>query len=104
MSCAICWSSEVARNAIPSGVRREQQLEPEGQRQRHREDDQREPADREVLAQVQAGGQQARPRRSARESAENSSSSTFWMMIDRPKVTSSGGRMSGPSVRFSTPR
>ena len=44
------------------------------------------------------------PTSSARESAENSSSSTFWMMMDRPKVTSKGGRMSGPSVRFSTPR
>ena len=29
---------------------------------------------------------------SRRESAENISSSTFWMMIERPKVTSTGGQ------------
>ncbi len=39
-----------------------------------------------------------------RESAEKISSSAFWITIDSPKVTSRGGRMSLPSVRFSTPR
>ena len=40
------------------------------------------------------------PSGSRRLSAEKASSSPFWMMIDRPKVTSSGGRMSAPSVRL----
>ena len=36
------------------------------------------------------------PSRSRRLSAENASSSPFWMMIDRPNVTSSGGSISRP--------
>ena len=35
-------------------------------------------------------------------SAENSCSNPFWMMIDRPKVTSSGGSKSRPSARFNS--
>ena len=35
-------------------------------------------------------------------SAESVSKRPFWMMIDSPKVTSSGGRMSRPSVRLSS--
>ena len=41
---------------------------------------------------------------SRRVSAEKASRRPFWMMIDRPKVTSSGGRMSVPSVRFRSKR
>ena len=37
-------------------------------------------------------------------SAEKISSRAFWMMIDRPKVTSNGGRISGPRVKLSRPR
>ena len=40
------------------------------------------------------------PAESRRESAEKASSSPFWMMIDRPKVISSGGRMSAPIARL----
>ena len=39
-----------------------------------------------------------------RESAVNSISSPFWMMMESPKVTSKGGNMSSPSVKFSRPR
>ena len=39
-----------------------------------------------------------------RGSAENSSSRAFWITIDRPKVTTSEGSGSFPSVPFSTPR
>ena len=42
------------------------------------------------------------PSRSRRLSAEKASSSPFWMMIDRPKVTSSGGSRSRPKVRLSS--
>ncbi|MCY1561429.1 hypothetical protein D9M68_986850 [compost metagenome] len=38
----------------------------------------------------------------ARGSAENSSSSRFWMTIDKPKVTTSEGSGSLPSVPLST--
>ena len=41
------------------------------------------------------------PAETRRLSAENPSSRPFWMTIDRPKVTSSGGRISLPSVRLS---
>ncbi len=40
----------------------------------------------------------------ARGSAENSSSSRFWITIDRPKVTTSEGSGSLPSVPLSTQR
>jgi hypothetical protein len=39
------------------------------------------------------------------ESAENTSRSRFWRMIDSPKVTSTGGRGSLPRrVKLSSPR
>ena len=38
------------------------------------------------------------------ESAENYMISAFWMMIDRPKVTTIGRVSSAPSVWFSSPR
>ncbi len=38
------------------------------------------------------------------ESAENFSSSAFWMMIDRPNVTTMGRVSSVPSVKLSSPR
>ena len=38
------------------------------------------------------------------ESAENHMISPFWMMIDRPKVTTIGRVSSAPSVKFSSPR
>ena len=38
------------------------------------------------------------------ESAEKISSSRFWMMIDRPKVTSSGGMGPSSSAKLSRPR
>ena len=41
------------------------------------------------------------PAKTRRLSAEKPSSRPFWMTIDRPKVTSSGGRISLPSVRLS---
>ncbi len=41
---------------------------------------------------------------SRRLSPVKSSSSPFWMMTERPKVTSSGGSRSSPSVRLSRPR
>ena len=44
------------------------------------------------------------PALSLRLSAVNSSKRPFWMMIERPKVTSSGGKMSSPSVKLSSPR
>ena len=44
------------------------------------------------------------PACSRRLSAVNSSSSPFWMMTERPNVTSSGGRRSSPSVRLSSAR
>ena len=44
------------------------------------------------------------PACSLRLSAVNSSSSAFWMMTESPKVTSSGGSRSSPSVRLSMPR
>ena len=55
-------------------------------------------ADRDAAAERQRGGFDVRRRRGAWLSAENTSSRPFWMMIDSPKVTSSGGRMSRPSV------
>ncbi len=42
------------------------------------------------------------PARSNWLSAENPSISPFWIMIDSPNVTSSGGSRSRPSVRFSS--
>ena len=44
------------------------------------------------------------PASSERGSAEYTSSSRFWMMIARPKVTTSDGSGSRPSVPFSTKR
>ena len=41
------------------------------------------------------------PAGTRRLSAENPSCSTFWITTDSPKVTSSGGRISGPRTRLS---
>ena len=44
------------------------------------------------------------PESSERGSAEKTSSSAFWITIDRPKVTTSDGNGSRPSVPLSTQR
>ncbi len=44
------------------------------------------------------------PACSRRLSALKISSNPFWMITERPKVTSSGGNRSSPSVRLSTRR
>ena len=44
------------------------------------------------------------PASSPCESAEKPLSSAFWMMIDRPKVTTMGRVSSVPRVKLSSPR
>ena len=81
----------------------EQPLQAADHRDRERELDERQHADREPAADGMLAISIA-PALSLTLSAVNNSSSPFWMMTERPKVTSSGGSRSSPSVRLSSAR
>ena len=100
MSWAVVWSSEVARNARPSLVELKSQLI--------------SASTAIAVASVIAGNTPtatpppsgrlavcSAPTERPRLSAEKTSIRPFCMMIERPNVTSSGGRMSSPSVSLS---
>ena len=101
---AASGSSEVARNERPSWVRLSSSCRPTRTATAvTRVSSGNQPTARRSLSRMLAFS--IRPASSPWESAENTSRSRFWRMIESPKVTSTGGSGSPPRrVKFSSPR
>ena len=89
-SCAVRWSSEVARSDAAEPRVADQELEADEEDDGDEERDQREPADRDLARDPDALRLDRARRRAAAESAENCSSRAFWMMIESPNVARIG--------------
>ena len=100
---AVARSSEVARKAAPRRVRESNTCKPAitASAERKTRSGNQPIAIRSPTAMLAVSNA---PTWSRRVSAENTSSRTFWITIERPKVTSSGGRMSRPRVKLRMPR